>query len=164
MMPNLGNFLPLVLQILCSDLPYFFLSFWDSDDINIKSFVIISHVLKLCSFFKSIFYLLFRLDISIFLPSSSLIPFCLFIRSLYLSTLKFPFGSSSYLLFLCWQGLFFFFSFVSSMFILMISSLIPLSYNFWCWHLVIAFSNSSSDFQGSWCDKWFLLSRKHLGY
>lgn len=46
-----GKFLAIISSNTFSDLPSFFLS-WDSDDINVRSFVIILHVLKPCSFFS----------------------------------------------------------------------------------------------------------------
>ena len=77
-------------------------SFTDSDDVNVRSFVIVTQVHEAVSFLfpQSIFSLCLGWVMSIVLSSSSLIlSFSEFKNFGY--CIKFPFGSSLYLPFLC---------------------------------------------------------------
>lgn len=113
------NFSAIIFLSTFLSLP-FFPSFCDYGDMHVKSFVIVSWVSEALL----ILYLpLLKLG-NLFCSSSlslTFVPFilcwahsmsCLFLLS-YFSILKFPFGSSLHLLFLCWN--FLFFSFASNM-------------------------------------------------
>lgn len=177
LLQNLGKFQLFFLRIYFFSSCFLF-SFWNSNDPNVSSFVIVLVVVEVLFIFfkKSIFSMFFRLGnfyCSIFKfpdsffhflyhgwdrPSIGFLNFSYYI----FSVLRFPFGSSFYLLLLC-DG--FLFSFVSSAFVIACWSIcimttlkLLLDNSSLCSILVLAFVNcpfqSSWDFPGSWCDEW----------
>lgn len=114
LLPHLGHFQPLFLQNCFGPAP-FLLSFWDSDDLNVVSFIIVPHSSDpLLTCFQS---LLSCSDcvLSIALSSGSQIisPLCLlsfavefliyFILVIIFFSFKFPFRFPLYHLFICWN-------------------------------------------------------------